>query len=410
MIKNSFLRIAAIALLLTMAAAAGAAAEVVAEHAGGVRENIEGVTVLRLQGKPYDIGYQHGVLLKDEIKALLNYFFVEKEKVFGMSHEEIGRAAEVLKKYIPEEYMEEMRGIAEGAGVEFEKVLHANTFLDAVSAGWMGVKAPRCSNFAAMPENTAAGIIVHGRNLDWSQDRNLTKANVVFFITPEDGVPFASLSWAGMTGTLTGMNSEQISMGEMTSMSYEASLDGVPIMILLRMLLERAGTLEEAYSVLADNPRTTGYNALITDGKIDSGIVVEMSAENIFRKGPDDGFLVRTNHYLHPKLAATQKKAQAMMYGKKKTNSHYRYDRITQLLEENKGDIGVDTAKSILRDKFDLESGEISDDYTNTVCKKSTLQSVVMVPETGELYVALTELPAPEGDYVKLKLDVVSPR
>ena len=214
-----------------------------------------------------------------------------------------------------------MRGVAEGAGVEYEKVLFSNIFLDVVSAHWVGV-APSCSNFVALPGATKNGDVVHGRNLEWTNDPKVAAMNTVFFYSPADGVPFVALGWPSIVGTLTGMNVEQISMGEMTSMSSEASLEGVPIMILLRMLLETSKSLDDAYKVLADNPRTTGYNVVVADGEARDAFAVEMSAQNIFRQGPKDGFVFRTNHYTHPKLRETQMKYLHMFYkGKNPTLS-----------------------------------------------------------------------------------------
>jgi len=47
----------------------------------------------------------------------------------------------------------------------------------------------------------------------------------------------------------------------------------------------------------------------------------------------------------------------------------------------------------------------VSGDLENTICSDNTLQSAVMLPQTGEIYVAIKTLPAPDGGYVRLKLE-----
>ncbi len=378
-------------------------ATLIAEHGAGRLEDADGVRVVYLAGSPHEIGVQHGTLLKNEIHALISYFFEEKKSLFGASQEALAKGSEVLEKFIPGEYIEEMKGIAEGAGVPYEKVLYSNTFLDVVSANWVGVK-PACSNFAAFPGESKDVAVVHGRNLEWSADEKVAKMNTVFFITPEKGIPFVTLSWPGIAGALTGMNASQISMGEMTSMSSEATLEGTPIMIQLRALVERAKNLDDAYKTLSGMPRTTGYNVLVTDGKIDSGFIAEMTASRIVRIEPKDNFLMHTNHFVNKELSKTQMKYLYMFYAGKKSDTFYRYDRYIELLNSNRGKVDANAAISFLSDKHDPVTKSVSGDLTNTICANNTLQSTVMLPKTGEIYVALKTIPAPDGGYVKLKL------
>jgi len=390
--------------LLILAAGSRAwAGEAAAVHGDGWLEYVDGVRIVHLSGTPYEMGFQHGKLLENEIKVLLNYFFVIKGKVFGRTPEEVARGAGIMKGHIPDRYMEEMKGIADGAGVDFKKVVYTNVFLDVVSAAWVNA-LPQCSNFAMFPEITKDSNVIHGRNLDWSKDENLSKANTVFIYTPKDGVPHISMSWPSMAGTLTGMNSEQITMGEMTSVSSEATLDAMPIMIQLRMLLEKSKNLDDAFNILADNPRTTGYNVLVTDGKAGSGFIAEMTADNIMRIDPVDGFLVHTNHFVLPKMIEGQKKYIYLYMKGKKDDSFYRYERLTQLIQGHAGEVTAQDAIEFLGDKMDPVVGEVTGDMSNTVCRENTLQSTVMLPQSGEMYISMSGPPAPDGTYAKIKL------
>lgn len=383
-----------------------ARADVTARFGDAWVEDVDGVRVAHLSGNPHEIGLQHGKLLKDEIKGLIDYFFVYQKNLFGATVDDIAKGAEIMKRHIPDEYMEEMKGISEGSGVPFDKILYTNVFLDVVSAKWVGAM-PQCSNFAAFPQITKDGNVVHGRNLDWSADNTLAHANTVFFITPKDGIPLVSISWPGMAGTLTGMNAEQITMGEMTSMSSDATVDGTPIMIQLRILLETSRNLNEAWKTLSELPRTTGYNVLVTDGKKDTGFIAEMTAKRIVHIDPRNGFLLHTNHFTDTDLAKTQQRFLYIYGAGKKSDTYFRYDRLLELLIGNEGTIDTSKAKSFLGDKLDPFKKRVTGDLENSICQRNTLQSVVMLPKTGEIDVALSTLPAPDSNWVRLTLPLL---
>jgi hypothetical protein len=161
--------------------------------------------------------------------------------------------------------------------------------------------------------------------------------------------------------------------------------------------------------VLKDNPRTTGYNVLVTDGKTNDGFAAEMNAKSIFRAGPRDGTLMRTNHYTHKKLSDEQMKLFYIFYQGKKSDTFYRFERLETLLGQRAAAMDAPAAMEILGDKFNPEENKISDTLKNTICKSNTLQSVVMLPQSGEIYVALKSLPAPDGGYVRLELPLLGP-
>ena len=46
----------------------------------GFLEDVDGYKVLHLKGTPYEIGYQQGALLKDDIRELVRFLFDVKAK------------------------------------------------------------------------------------------------------------------------------------------------------------------------------------------------------------------------------------------------------------------------------------------------------------------------------------------
>lgn len=108
-----------------------------------------------LEGTPYERGFQHGEKLKSKVRSFyarllgnailpnLNREQPDLAEVFAeyrkdryangrFSYELLLDNARSLERSIPLAYRDEMRGIADGAGVPYEQVLITNTFLDAL--------------------------------------------------------------------------------------------------------------------------------------------------------------------------------------------------------------------------------------------------------------------------------------
>ena len=87
----------------------------------GWLEERNGIKILHVSGSNYEMGYQQGFLLKNEIEQ--NY-----RAIFNLDHEEIYPYIlelwnTVIKNHIPHEYINEIWGIANGSGRSFEDVV-----------------------------------------------------------------------------------------------------------------------------------------------------------------------------------------------------------------------------------------------------------------------------------------------
>ena len=56
---------------------------------------------------------------------------------------------------------------------------------------------------------------------------------------PDGKIPFVNVTYAGFVGSVTGMNAEKVSIGEMGGKGL-GHWDGVPMAFLVRMVLEEA--------------------------------------------------------------------------------------------------------------------------------------------------------------------------
>jgi len=304
-----------------------------------------------LQGTPYEIGFQHGKLLGREARRVSEAvlyvvglaYTIEKGEWFL---DAMRGAFARLKPHIPREYLDEMKGLADGAQVPLETVHLANAFPALF----------HCSGFALFGKATVGGKLYHGRVLDYMTEVGLQRDAVVFVVKKEGAIPFANIGYAGFIGSVSGMNAEQVAFGEMGG-GGKGLWDGTPMAILMRMGLERARTLEDACRIFREARRTCEYYYVISDGKIPSAVGVAATPDKIefFRPGQ-----------AHPSLPTPMEDGVLLSTGR-------RYERLVERVKARYGQIDAEAAMALMR---------------RPVAMRSNLHNVLFVPQDLVFYVA----------------------
>jgi isopenicillin-N N-acyltransferase-like protein len=369
----------------------------------GYVEQIDGVTVLHVKGGPYDMGLQQGVLMRQQIKGLwLDYLRGTIVNQWKFDPAYLLQCAKTMEKHIPAEYIEEMKGIAEGSGLSYEDILILHTHSDTVhyGHGWgrPDSKPGQCSNFAVWGDATADRALLHGRNLDWNSTGGAQKYPCVIEYQPFKGNRLCLIAWAGAVGSVTGMNDKGITYGEMTSSSTDETLDGMPLFIQFRYILQHANTLEEAVQMQQSLDRTTGWNMMLCGGKIPDARALEVSDNHVSVFAADDpkennppisaplkNAIRRTNHYIDPELQKLQAARagidisnlprEALAAALMQQDTWQRYDALGRWITEDYGKITPEKAIEYLgREPVGGDTGN--------------LHSVVFRPAGKELWVA----------------------
>ena len=310
-----------------------------------------GTRVATLQGSPYEIGFQHGRLLGREMRRLGNsvlfsvglYYSIEKRRWFL----DVMRGAwKRLVPHIPKEYLDEMRGMADGSGQPLEHVQLSNVFPALF----------HCSGFAVFGKATQGGKLYHGRVLDYMVDIALQYDAVVFVVKKDGAIPFANVAYAGFLGSVSGMNAEQVALGEMGG-GGEGLWDGTPMPILMRMGLERAHTLADACRIFREARRTCEYYYVFSDGKIPDAVGVAATPDKIEFVRPGQAH----------KLLPSPVEDCALL------SSGQRYKHLVRKVKARYGQLDKDAALDLMR---------------RPVAMRSNLHDVLFVPQDMVFYVA----------------------
>ncbi len=330
---------------------------------------IDGQRVALLSGTPEQIGTAHGQLLKEEAQRCIDsvlYAFGTVQTVANgrWFREDLENAYVRLAPHIPERHKAETRALARSLEMDERLVETLNVFPELF----------HCSGFALFGKATKDGKLYHGRVLDYMTAIGLQDASTTFVVEAQGQIPFVNVGYAGFIGSVSGMNAEKISLGEMGGRG-EGQWDGVPMATLMRRGLEECSSLAQVKELFRASPRTCEYYYVFADGEDRSAVGVAATPEKIEFIDPGQS---------DPRLGEGIPDAVVLSAG----------DRLEHLRGRVKEKYG----------QFDASSGQWL--MCRPVAMESNLHNVLFVPEDGVLYIANADhkSPAAERPYVRIDL------
>lgn len=322
---------------------------------------------LVLRGTPYEMGYQHGKLLGEEIRKGYNRTFDVATKMVNI--EMLDEVYDLLEPFIPREDKEEMRGLAHGAGIPL-RVVHRWHAIPELSefagrkrmkVGWDGTS---CSNYVVRGSATKTGELIQVRILDWIRDFGMQEFSTVIIRKPRKGIRSACFSFAGFVGCVTGMNEEQIAIGEKGDGDPEGeSLEGIPFIFLFKKILREARSLDEAVAIVRKVTRTCAYWYTFSDGKARDGVHLMTTRDEVRLIGYNQSFSHRDRSFTYPPM-------DGVLYGGARPRE------LLESMQISYGKITPQVAQAMNRD----------------FAGRGNLQNVIMRPERLDAWIANASL------------------
>ena len=290
-------------------------------------------------GTPYERGKTYGQLCKEEVGVSIRVYQLLFEGLKGIAWEDARRISEKyldLTREFEPDYAEEIRGIAEGAGVDLLDIAALNARTEIMYSQAQKEEVKECTTLSLMPPATADGRVIAAQNWDFSG--LLRDSVVIVHVRQEEKPNFMMVAEAGMIGGI-GMNDRGIAV-MLNALRAEVPCQGIPLRARMRAMLE-AETLSDAYVRGSHAPVSVAN--LIATHKDGVAIAFEMDSEIVEPMIPEDGVLLHTNHYIGTK-----------MYLKNDVNhmgsSYIRLQRIRTLVKECHGKITIEDVMRMLKD------------------------------------------------------------
>ena len=367
-----------------------------------------GIWKMYLEGDPFTVGYTAARLTDPMMENLENDFL-------GMIKEKVPSSALLwlLKKYvilrlrdlpdfISEEYKLEILGAAKGFTDRHPGIAPLYHRLGAYHAAHdishfvmdmpLAPKEPidGCTAFSA---RGPGGHLLTARNFDFQGGPGFDRDKIVMFVKPEKGYPFISVSWPGMLGAVTGMNARLIYVSINAGASSDTRAVGTPSCFVVREVLQRAATIEEAVAIISRAQVFVSDSFLVADGKTGRAIVVEKTPARMGIRKTEGERIVCANHFITKELAGDPKNLKYMA----SSSSVARQKRAEALLALLPKGPDIFSAAAILRDRGEgRKDAEGADPMAiNTLV---ATHSIVADVTDGILWVSAG--PHQEGEYV----------
>jgi len=310
----------------------------------------QGKTFLFVAGTPEQMGTAHGNLLGKKAKKLVEkvLYLVGGADSINSGVWFLDRMKEIEKRtlpHIPKRFLVECDALSRAAGVSCQEGRYANLFPERF----------HCSGVAVRGKASKDGRVLHARVLDYMRDIDLQGAAAVVVFMPEGRFNWMSLGYAGFVGTVTAMNEKGLAVGEMGG-GGQGDWDGVPMTLLLRDIMERASTVDEALQMLRTAPRTCEYYYVFSDkSKNLAAVHSDAKQMTVMRPGQQ-----------HPRLPLVPEDTVLV-------SGPGRAEHLSRRLQESYGKIDVPAMIEIIK---------------RPVSMKSNLHDAIFAPETLDMWFA----------------------
>jgi isopenicillin-N N-acyltransferase-like protein len=365
--------------------------------------------LIEVSGPPRERGRQYGEQAAGRIRRGIEHY-AEQLARDGLDWSGIRSIGSRFEREIDRydaDFVPEMRGIAEGAGVEMAAILMLNARTEMLKLAQRGTQdgsgrdndPDGCTGLVVMPEAAADGLLIHAQNWDWKVE--CAETSVVLRIRREDGPDILTFTEAGGLAR-SGLNAAGIAI---TANYLESDRDyrqiGVPLALIRRKVLQQRH-LALALHAVATTPKSASNNMMVSQA---GGIAInfECAPDEAFQLHPENGVLVHANHWLSPVALAKLRDTGIAST----PDSLYRDLRVRGLLAPQRGALTVDAVKQALFDDYQSPWSVCRPPRQNLSSNLSaTVAQVVMVPARGEMQVAM--LPALDRSFTTYTLPMDS--
>ena len=391
-----------------------------------LRIDPDGLYEMRVCGGPFERGEAIGKLgadlLYQQEKAFADKLFemVPSSRYRAFLHYFITIFNRRLGSSVPLEYRQEIKAMSASCTHEFDEFgspyerqmqYHSAHDIGHVMQDYMLVG---CTSFAVWGRESADSSLLMARNFDFYMGEEFAKNKLVLFEKPDSGYAYVSVTWPGMLGVVSGMNTEGLAVTINASKLEVPSSSATPISILVKSILQYASNIEEAETIAASFKTFVCESILVGSANDGRAVIIEKtpSAMDVYSTGLSSSDkmdsslgeavtrVICTNHYQSDRFRDDPVNVENIRV----SDSGYRYRRVQQLLA-SLGSIDYLKAAAVLRDIRGVDGENVG--YCNdlSINQMLAMHSVIFKPAEKKIWVSTS--PWQFGKFVCFDLDEV---
>jgi len=377
-----------------------------------LRKNSHGLWEMYISGNPEELGIKNGILSQNLIR-IQEEAFVQQIKKMIPSESYLGFLKYVasfinhqLPEHIPNEYLKEIKAVSLFAsndfdfiGTNYERLLNYHAAHD-IGHAMQNLHLVECTAFGVKGPRSQDSSLLIGRNFDFYVGDDFAKNKIIMFVEPEKGIPFASVTWGGMIGVVSGINKNGLSITLNSAKSEIPLFAKTPVSIIAREILQYASTIEEAYEIAKKHKSFVAESFMISSAIDQDMAVIEKTPDTTVLYTNKRDYLILTNHFQSDILLNSKTNQENL----NENVTGYRHERVGELLKD-KYDLDLQDMAFILRDTKGLGNKDIGLGNEGAINQLIAHHSIIFKPEERQLWISTS--PYQIGEYIAYQLDTV---
>ena len=267
-----------------------------------LRIDPDGLYEMRVCGGPFERGEAIGKLGEDLLyqqeKAFADKLFemVPSSRYRAFLHYFITIFNRRMGASVPLEYRQEIKAMSASCTHEFDDFgspyerqmqYHSAHDIGHVMQDYMLVG---CTSFAVWGRESADSSLLMARNFDFYMGEEFAKNKLVLFEKPDSGYAYVSVTWPGMLGVVSGMNTQGLAVTINASKLEVPSSSATPISILVKSILQYASNIEEAETIAASFKTFVCESILVGSANDGRAVIIEKTPSAMGIYSPEGGY------------------------------------------------------------------------------------------------------------------------
>lgn len=364
-------------------------------------------------GNPLQLGYRNGALSQELMHWQEASFFSKVEQLVPSKFKQkllrgvLNWYARKMPEHVIPEYQTELYGIScyysdhyNFIAPKFQRSMYLHAAHD-IGHAMQDLMLVGCSSMAAWGDQTEDGSLLLGRVFDFYVGDEFAKQKLIQFVRPEQGIPFMSVSWPGMIGVASGMNTEGLTVTINAGKSKIPWAAKTPISLLTREILQYATTIDEAVAIAKKRHVFVSESIMVGSAKDKKAVIIEVSPKNIgVYETENSGRLICTNHFQSETYSNDRRNLKQI----KESHSEYRYEKIQTFFNENPK-VNPEKIAQILRDRSGIKHESIGNGNEKSINQLMAHHAVIFLPEKRLVWVSAS--PYQLGEFVCYDLEKI---
>ncbi|PKD17240.1 acyl-CoA--6-aminopenicillanic acid acyl-transferase [Salegentibacter salinarum] len=307
--------------------------------------------------------------------------------------------------HVPEEYKQEIYGTSLFGLEEYNdfapayiRMLYFHGAHD-IGHALQDLMLVGCTSFAAWDSKTEDGQLLLGRNFDFYAGDEFAEEKIAAFINPDEGHKFMMYTWAGMIGTVSGLNEKGISVTINAGKSKIPLQAKTPISLVAREILQYAASNEEAIEIAKKREVFVSESIMVGSANERKAILIEVAPGNFgVYDVENSNELVCSNHFQSEAYVKDNRNLKTI----KESHTQYRFDKMQELLSE-KELLTPEKAADILRNKEGLGGSKLGMGNEMAINQLLAHHGIIYKPEERKVWVSAN--PYQLGAFLSYDLD-----